>query len=460
MPTITFSNGLASGIDTRAIVDALLAVENRPALLLAARVARRTAEVAAIEALTSLLLSIEIEAHRLERGDAFETLAVRSSDEEVASGAARPGAVPGAYTLTVKSVARAEVLVSQGYASEDAAVGTGAVSIGVGSAPAVTVAIDAEHATLAGLRDAINASDAGVTASLVNTGVEGAPFRLLLTAKATGAANTITVTPGQSGGVEPAFETTVAAADASVILGDGAGGGNPVTATSATNLFEGVIEGVTLTVRSASATPITIDVTEDAAAAIAAVRAFVDRTNAALDFIATQSAFHAGGAGRPPLLGDGALLRVDAALRRVMTEPVPLPGGASRSLGSVGVTTGANGRLSLDEERLSAALESDREGVRDLFAGFGATLSRVIGGFTDAAEGTLAGRARVASRQIEALDEQIERIGARVERRRRLLEARFEAVERAIASLQGQGAFLSAQLAGLSLGANDPRRTR
>ncbi len=459
MPTISFSNGLASGIDTRAIVDALVAVEGRPILLLEARAARRAAEVAAIEALASLLLSVEIEAERLERGDAFEAFAVRSSDDEVAVGAARAGAAPGAYTLTVGAVARAEVFASQGYASEDAVVGTGSIVIAVGSAPAVTVAIDAEHASLSGLRDAINASDADVTASLVNTGVEGAPVRLLLTAKATGAANTIAVTPALSGGGEPVFETTVAAADAKVTLGSGAVGGSPVTVTSATNAFEGLIEGVTLTVRSASDTPVTIEVAADDAATIAAVRAFVDRANAALGFIAAQSAFDGDRGSRPALLGDAALLRVEAALRRAVSEPVATPGGA-RSLASAGVTMGADGRLSLDEARFSAALESDRGAVRDLFARFGADLSRALAAFTDAVGGTLAGRERAASRQIEALDEQIERIEARVERRRRLLEARFEAVERAIASLQGQGAFLSAHLAGPSLGASDGRTAR
>jgi len=211
VPAISFSNGLASGLNTQAIIDAIVSAARRPAVLIEGQIADRTNQVSAFQSLSAILLSLKIETDRLGDTDNFDALSVTSSDEEVLSATAESSASPGVYAFTVNALAQREVVASQGFASADAVVGTGTVSISVGSGDAETITIGAAGSTLSGLRDAINASDADVTASIINTGSGASPYKLILTAKSSGAANTIDIETSLSGGTAPAFARSISA---------------------------------------------------------------------------------------------------------------------------------------------------------------------------------------------------------------------------------------------------------
>jgi flagellar hook-associated protein 2 len=593
MPPITFSNGLASGLDTQAIIDALLQAERRPAVLLESRVAQRTGQVAALKGLSALLVSLDIEADRLSRREAFDAFAVTSSDDEVAVGEASAASALGSYTMTVGAVAQAQALISQGFAAASDAVGSGSVTIQVGSEPATTVTVGAGSATLAGLRDAINAASADVTASIINTGSGATPYRLILTSKRSGASNQIAFTANLTGGTKPIFSTTLsgvakgagfqgtatftnvgpavkgsylgmssptsagsytgassrtytftaqgvgviggsavtfnwsdgagktgsvvvpasytpgteiavdsgvtvkfsagtvlandaftiaatgrgtytgtknktytftvatggtlgtdaiainwadgiggagtlnvpssyalrsqiavadgvvlaldggtlvandafsiavttpilqAAQDASITLGSPAGGGNPISVTSATNDFEDLVEGLTVTVKKASATAVTLDISQDTEGVRDSVTAFVERYNGVVDFLKTQLAFDPETGARGPLFGDPALLRVDSSLRRLATSSVA-GAGAFKTLSAIGVSSDQSGRLVVDEAELTDAIESDLAAVRDLFATVGATVDSDVR-FLDAGQAAPSTTSRSAS---------------------------------------------------------------
>ena len=68
---------------------------------------------------------------------------------------------------------------SQGYADTDTTtLGTGTVSIAVGSETPVNITLDASNNTLQGLRDAINASSVNATATIVDEGSGTTPYQL------------------------------------------------------------------------------------------------------------------------------------------------------------------------------------------------------------------------------------------------------------------------------------------
>ena len=145
-----------------------------------------------------------MEADSLRSGTTFDALErSTSSDDEVLDATAEARAAAGSYSFTVDALAQPEILASQGYASLDAAVGSGTFSITVGSGAAKVITVGSADATLAGLRDAINESGADVTASIVNTGSGSQPYKLVLTSKKSGAANTITIDANLSGGSSP-----------------------------------------------------------------------------------------------------------------------------------------------------------------------------------------------------------------------------------------------------------------
>jgi flagellar hook-associated protein 2 len=202
---ITFS-GLATGIDFQAIVDTIVQAEQRRIDLVSAKKADETAKLTATQSFNGLLLGLRASATSLSKQKNFQTQAVTSSHESLLSASVTGNAAPGTHFIKVNQLAQAHQLASQGFADTDTtSIGVGTVTIRVGSGATTNIEIDAGNNTLAGLRDAINNSDADVTAAIVNDGSASNPYRLLLTSTVTGAANTVDVTVSLTGGKAPDF---------------------------------------------------------------------------------------------------------------------------------------------------------------------------------------------------------------------------------------------------------------
>ncbi len=101
-------------------------------------------------------------------------------------------AASGAHDISVTQLAQAHKLKTEGFTSS-ATFATGILAIKTGAG--TTTLINPKSPTLAGVRDAINTSTAGVTASIVNDGTQS---HLIISSKATGANNTIKITGTES----------------------------------------------------------------------------------------------------------------------------------------------------------------------------------------------------------------------------------------------------------------------
>lgn len=212
---ITFS-GLATGIDFQSIVDTMIQAEQRRIDLVTDTKTDETAKLTAIQSFNTLLLGLRTSAIGLSKQTSFQTMSATSTDEFLVSASVTGNAAPGTHTLTVNRLAQAHQLASQGFADTDTtSIGSGTVTIQVGSGASTTIEIDAGNNTLSGLRDAINNADAGVTASIVNDGSALNPYRLLITGAATGAANSVHITTDLVGGISPNFnDKTIDAVEA------------------------------------------------------------------------------------------------------------------------------------------------------------------------------------------------------------------------------------------------------
>jgi len=240
-------DGLVSGFDTTEMIDQIMAVERRPILLIEAREARVTNQLAAFRALNTGLLAMLTSARTLARPAAFTAKTIAVSDETILTASASSGAAVGTYAITVNSLARSHQVASQGYGDIDSTtVGAGDIQIQVGDGEVVTVEIDTTNNTLSGLRDAINNADAGVSASILNDGSDALPYRLLLTADETGTENAIGVTVDLTGGTAPDFSAasigTAVAADGNTYTGAVASGGTYTGTTNCSYLVE-IVEG-------------------------------------------------------------------------------------------------------------------------------------------------------------------------------------------------------------------------
>ena len=133
-----------------------------------------------------------------------------------------------------------------GTAAADLNIAGTATGTTIDGAEQKTISVSATD-TLASLQTKINQLGFGVTASIVNDGSSGSPYRLSLTAVNSGEAGRVIV---DSGTTNLGFRNLVNAQDAAVFYG-GSGGTQPLLITSNTNQLTNVIKGVTVNLVSA-----------------------------------------------------------------------------------------------------------------------------------------------------------------------------------------------------------------
>ncbi|MFZ5979603.1 MAG: flagellar filament capping protein FliD [Candidatus Zixiibacteriota bacterium] len=203
-------DGIISGIDTSSYIDAIIEFERQPAVLMENEQAEKTNIITTIKSLQALTLALETSVKSLTQKSTFETAFVNISDEAYLSATADGEVSAGTYDIQILAKARNHQLASQGISDESAtAFGTGTITIGVGDRSPITIDITSENNSLVDIKNAINDADAGVSASIVNDGSDSNPYRLILTAENTGAANQITVSSNLTGGINLNYDTAL-----------------------------------------------------------------------------------------------------------------------------------------------------------------------------------------------------------------------------------------------------------
>lgn len=362
--------GLISGIDTNTILDQLYAVAQAPIRRLESRKAGLNQKSAAWSQFEALALTVRGLAVQLATPTGFGLYSATVSEADLASASVGSGAVPGTYTFTVQALAQTHQLVAQGYADTDeTSVGTGTVTISVGGGEDVVV--DVAELTLGELRDAINGSEVGVSASIINDGSGTSPYRLVLTSETSGLDGEMAVTVDLAGGTAPSFSEMEAAQDAQIQLGSGAGA---VTISSGSNTISGAIPGVTLTLLAADpATSSTLTVSRDTAAVQSRIEEFVAAYNTAVSFFAGQFDFDPETGWAGVLFGDYRLEGLQHDLARSVGNAVVGATGEFASLSQIGIRVQANGTLMVESSTLASALSGSFDDVVGVFAARGTT---------------------------------------------------------------------------------------
>jgi len=439
--------GLATGIDTNSIIDQLVKLEHRPVDLLALEVGDVQATQASITTLTGKLSTLASAAHGLETGDGVLVRQATSSDTDVLAAAAGAGAQPGSVTLTVAHLAHGSVAgatVGVASASSTVASGPGTFQFQVGSGTVQSVAVDATT-TLEGLASAINALDAGVTASAVNLGTASSPdFRLEIASRATGATSTVTVTHDDTA---LAVQTAQAGQNAQFTVSGFSG-----TFERESNTFGDVLSGVTLTLRDRGTA--TVTVADDADKITAKVKTLVAAFDDVVNFVAGQSQVSESQDKSQVTLGslatDSTVKHLVARLHEVFSEAV---GGTYTNLSSLGLATQQDGTITFDESKFHSALGTDATAVAETFAGNGTAhgVARDFGALIDdmtAAGGSLAIHSTALDAQIRSLQDQIDAGQREVDAFEANLRAQFTSLESFVSGLKSQGSFLKQAFGG------------
>jgi flagellar hook-associated protein 2 len=450
--------GIASGVDTNAIVDQLMALERQSLTRLGYRQASLTGQQNALKDVASKLAALKDAAAALRSDSTWkQSQSVESSDPTRVAVALTGGAGIGGHTIQVDRLASS---MQRGYSFSGATGGTLTISYAAGEPKQIDVTV-APGATVKDVADAINAkSDGPVVAAVVKNGL--GEDRLVLSSRKTGSSSDFTVSGTGVLTEDGAYATPdPTKLDASYSLD-----GNPAQ-TSQTNILENVIPGLRVTLKAVTAAPATVTVGSpdlDRAGVKAKVKAFVDAYNAVVDTTRaklTEKPVSSPGsesqAARGQLFGDTGLSSMLSALRQEMGEIVA--GTGINDLGDLGISVpkttggaisedGRAGRLVLDEAKLTEALEADWTAVRGFFDGFADEVDAFVKKQTGGS-GVIDDRLKNADRSHDRLQDQIERTNERLDLKEQRMRAQFAAMEVALQNAQSQQAWLTGQLAAL-----------
>lgn len=462
--TLTAS-GVGSGLDVKSLVAQLMTVEQRPLLLLAKQEASYQAKLTGLGSVQGSFSTLQTAAKAL---IASGTAAYGTSVSDTAFLAASAGstATNGSYSIAISKLAQGQKLVAPtGQASKDAAIGSGTLTIELGTIsgtpvngqyasagfaadPAstpVTLTIDSSNNTLAGIRDAINAANAGVTATIINDG-GATPYRLALTSNATGAASSMRLSVGGGDaaldallGYDPTaasqhFNETQTAQNAALTV-DG------VAITSATNSVADAIQGVTLNLTKQTTSAITVTVQRDNSKLTSALGALVSAYNSANKAIASATAKDA------VLQGNSGVLGLQRQVRAILGG-VQASDGAYTILSQLGVSFQKDGTLALDSAKLNVALSANVGDVSKLAMAIGEALKTATESLLGPS-GPLASQTAGINRSITDIGTQRTRIQGRLESVQQRYQAQFNALDTLLSNMTKTSNFLTQQLANL-----------
>ncbi|MNE17915.1 Flagellar hook-associated protein 2 [compost metagenome] len=368
MATIS-SLGVGSGLDLGGLLDQLETAERMKLDPITTQKKAQQTKLSAYGRLKSSLTSLQAAAKTLNSSKTFQGVTSSISGTGVAA-AAKSDAVVGRYEVKVTALAQAQSLATDGVADRTADLGVGTLTITQGSGDTLktlTVDLAADASSLEDVRDAINKQGGGVSASIVNDGT-AAPHRLVLTSTATGtdARMTVSGTGGLSGllGYDSATQTgvmtqTVAAANATLKV-------NGIDIISQSNVVEGAVQGVTLSLTEEGGTHV-LSVERDNAAIKSAVTGFVTAYNSLQSTISSLTSYNADTQVAGDLLGDATLRSAQSQLRSVLTGT--LGEGALTRLADIGIELELKGTLKLDSDKLDSLVSGNLSALTDFFSG-------------------------------------------------------------------------------------------
>ena len=379
MAGITFG-GLASGLDTQALIRAILDFERQPVTRLQQRRLDFDIQRSALSELEGKVKELENSLNTLSSPVRFRSRTASVSDESVLRATTGSSSDLGLFDIEVTRLAEASRALSSTVAAPDEnIVSAGQITIQAGSNDAITIDVSAANGNdnLNAIRDQINAADSGVRASTL---FDGSGYRLVLRSEDSGQANSLSVTDGTNlnlGG------SVTAGQDAALTI-DGVG------ITSASNTVSGALSGVTLELLSTTPTdqPVTLEIDNDVDQVVENVQDLVTDYNDIISFFNEQ--FGTGVDG--PLSGDSTARGIQQRLQLLFTGGVEgIDFGGIRSLSAVGVNfDGQSGEANLDSATLRDLLTTRFDEVGDLFLNSGRSTDPRLS-FAAAGDSTLAG---------------------------------------------------------------------
>lgn len=464
MATIT-SLGTGSGLQLESLVTKLMAAESVSLKTLQTKQTAYNTKISAMGTLRSSLSSLQSAASALvpsalqSTTDKYASYTATLANTAVATANATTGAVAGKYSLEVSALAQGQRLTSSTFASSTTSITStgGTITLDLGTLSGTTYTADSSRsynislaagATLSDLRDAINKTNAGVTATIINgtsgsqlvlTGSEGTNNVAKLSSSDISGFN---YTPGANG--TQGWTQSQAATDATFAL-------NGIAATSHSNTVTTALDGVTLNLTGTNSGAVTtLTITQDLTTnASKLLQSFVTSFNSAYATMSTLGAYNTTTKVAGDLQGNSTLRYAMTQMRQaIFSTKSDNATTKYQSLSDIGVSINSSGQLSIDTTKFNAAMNADSSNVTNLIVKVGSTyngnIDNLIGttGSITVATSGLNATVKDYDNRIEKMQTQLTAIEARY-------RSQFSALDTLVSSLTSTGDYLTSFISSL-----------
>jgi flagellar hook-associated protein 2 len=438
--------GLASGLDTNSIIQALIAVDQQPITVLQNQSSGLTATNTQLSSIQTALQQLSASAKALGSATLFTNVQTATSTNQTLVSATTKtgtGAVIGSYQVGVTALASSAQRTFS-FTSPTAA---------------DTVTIDGQSVPLsagASAQDLVNAVNSNSNLDVWATATDSGT--VVFSNRATGDTGTSYI---------QVSDTTGSLTQQTALAKQGTNAQytiNGVAGTSASDTISNGIPGVTLSLNGLTTTSgtVTVNVSPPAPNSQSiqtAVQAFVTSYNSVISQIQTQLSTQPSKTDPTvgTLFGDPDLRDLLGNMRQAMyTSGSGLPNGMA-SLLDIGVSTGAasgsalpsqnsiNGNLTLDANAFTQALQNNPGG----FAAVLKSWSKSFSGLLDSESqvgGTLDTRIQGDNQQISDISSRIQSMQQTLAAKQTALQAQFAALEATLSQNQSTASWLSSQI--------------
>lgn len=389
-------------INVSSIVSQLITAEQQPIAGLKTQITSYQSKISAIGTIQSALSTFQTAAQSV-NSLSFNSFTASSSNSAALSATASSIAQPGSYQLSVSQLAQAQSLVATGQPSATTPIGSGTattltfdfgtitggtLSNGSYSGASFTsngggtksITINSSNNTLSGIRDAINAANVGVSATIINDG-SSSPNRLVLTSNTSGVSNSMKISVSGDATLSSLLaedptgtqnlSQTSAAQNANFTV-------NGVPISKSSNTVSDVIPGVTLNLTGTSASPFTLAIAPDTTSVTKSVNSFVNAYNDVIKAIQTQTSYDPTTKVAGTLQGDVSLSIIQSQMAGMLSRNIGSNQGGFNNLAQIGIGFQQNGTIAVNATTLGNALASNYQGVANLFSAAGSSTDSLV----------------------------------------------------------------------------------
>lgn len=437
-------DGLVSGMNTGAMVDAMVSVYSLPQRALEQQIVDTEAKKQAIAGVMNRLDKVDDAIEAIEDEDDFKVYKAAYEETDAFKVTTENGAIPGNYTIQVNALATTELEITEGFddKSSTGVIAEGELSIKYAGVES-TITVDSSNSSLSDLASAIDDID-GLSAYVLNTGADTDPYRLVVQGEDTGADNIIAFnTSGLTGsGTAPSFTEQRTAADAEIEI-------NGITVVDADNEFNDSVPGLDIEVYQTTSSAENVTVSLDKSKIKSNLQEIVSAYNEVVKFVASKSVHSTELGITGPLVGETAATRVLRNIQSVVSDEYST-GDTLNSLSLMGIETQSDGTLAIESDELDDALDDYLDDVVAMFttedAGFSGAMRGQIDVYTDSVDGTLESFKDSLDSRVRDLEKSVSDYDYRILRYEERLRNQFSSMESLLGSMQGTSSYMSAYL--------------